>query len=482
MQQQMQLQQQQQQHRVRHRSVPGSARAGTFSATGGPSSNRSPRVSEIHAFHNQMVSPHLQQQHPPVPYSTESQYLAQLQAQLQQQSQLLLLNQQALTTQRRETEAAFQAMTLGQLDKYPNFSPGAAQAQTFQPTRPRTPQLNGFGIGSLNEAAALEQTPSAWSNITAPSAIDEINARSNPLVASALARRKRQNVNLEAASSLQSPRVAAQSSSTSAADPSVSPSVALSSTWERHGRSSSMNSSSTASSLIRTPPMPSEPPAFILSRPGEPFPDTSGSEGGSSRSASPTTAEMPSKQRMSTKSRLEQVPSALGEDLKAPSDPEVFELVLDRPGSGEATASPPRASHLSKLELVLKGRRQRVTSTPISTVELSDDSVQVVNVGPSLSPFATAFVPPSPVSYTPSSPFFNAPSPQVPSSPFPGGYRSNRPAAVPGTATAIRQPRGPPSDLNGNFATRMRRKAVQALLRGRVDRVAAVQDEVTPAV
>ncbi|SCZ88358.1 BZ3500_MvSof-1268-A1-R1_Chr2-1g04358 [Microbotryum saponariae] len=486
--QRLQLHQQQQQQRVRHRSAPGSARAGTFSAASGvPSSARSPRMSDVHVFHNQMnmMPPRLPQQHVPIPYTPESRYLAQLQAQLQQQSQLLLLNQHALATQRREAEAAFQAMALGQLAQHPNnFGPGATQVQTFQPTRPRTPQLNGFGIVSPKEAVALERVPSARSDTTGPSAIDEMNAMSNPLVASALARRKRQSVNLEtAASSGQTSRVAAPPSSTTEADPSISPSTGSSSTWERHGRSSSMNSSSTASSLIRTPPMPSDPPAFILSRPGEPFPDTSGSEGESSRAGSPTTAEMPFKRRPSIKARLEQVPTLPGEGPNTLSDPEVFELVLDRPGSGGVGASPPRASHLSKLESVLKGRRQRVTSTPpTSTVELQDASVQVVSFAPSLSPFAAAFVPPSPVSYTPSSPFFNSSSPQVPSSPFSGGYRSNRPAAVPGTASASRQPRGPPSDLNGNFATRMRRKAVRALLQGRVDRVAAGQDELVPAV
>ncbi|SGY21588.1 BQ5605_C016g08255 [Microbotryum silenes-dioicae] len=443
-------------------------------------------MSDVHVFHNQMnmMPPRLPQQHVSIAYTPESQYLAQLQAQLQHQSQLLLLNQQALAAQRHEAEAAFQAMTLGQLAQHPNsFGSGATQVQTFQATRPRTTQLNGFGIVSPKEAVALERAPSARSDTTGPSAIDEINAMSNPLVASALARRKRQSVNLEAAvSSEQTSRVAAPPSSKTDADPSISPSTDSSSTWERHGRSSSMNSSSTASSLIRTPPMPNDPPAFILSRPGEPFPDTSGSEGGSSRAGSPTTAEMPFKQRPSIKARLEQVPTLPAEGLNTLSDPEVFELVLDRPGSGGAGASPPRASHLSKLESVLKGRRQRVTSTPTSTVELQDASVQVVSVAPSLSPFAAAFVPPSPVSYTPSSPSFNGSSPQVPSSPFSGGYRSNRPAAVPGTASASRQPRGPPSDLNGNFATRMRRKAVQALLQGRVDRVAAGQDELMPAV
>ncbi|GAA5915088.1 hypothetical protein JCM5296_000264 [Sporobolomyces johnsonii] len=307
-------------------------------------------------------------------------YLAELQRQIMIQQNQILLNQQQI-----EAEAALRAMQV--------------QQQQMDLERER-------------EREREEQQA----------------ARANPLVASALARRKRQSLNFEAQQRESLPAALQQQQPPVRQRVSTPPSSA----------------SPSASSTRSTPP----PPAVILSAPGEPYPDTSsasGSESGGTRPSSPaSTSEAKSSPKSPAntndaelraarrRSHLDTLSSALGSRQKR------------RPASigGVSDLSTPRPSTLTF------PHAPSPRSVSDSHASLRSPSFAPPPPGPVLSPFASSFTP-TPVSSS------------VPHEP---AYVSSRPPAVPGTATAVRQPRGPPVSVQEkNFGARIRQKAIENL-------------------
>ncbi|GAA5938526.1 hypothetical protein JCM1841_004884, partial [Sporobolomyces salmonicolor] len=275
-------------------------------------------------------------------------------------------------------------------------------------------------------------------------------ARANPLVASALARRKRQSLNLEAQ---QRESLAVSLQQQQQQQPPVR---------QRVSTSPSSASPSASTSTRSTPP----PPAVILSAPGEPYPDTSsasGSESGETRPSSPASAsevkpspkspvdandaELKAARR---RSHLDTLSSALGSRQKR------------RPASigGASDLSTPRPSTVG----FSSGPVPHVPSprsVSDSHASLRSPSFAPAPPGPVLSPFASSFTP----------------TPLSPSVAHEPAYVSSRPPAVPGTASAVRQPRGPPVSVQEkNFGARIRQKAIENLAMRSRTRGSAVQE------
>lgn len=382
-------------------------------------------------------------------------YLQQLQMQLQQQSAALLQKQQ------QESAAAFLAMQqqqahvlLRQQQHQQQQQQQQASARLYRDPRRASRESSHSPLphsappsGSFPTEAELEQ-----SRLT------------NPLVASALARRKRQSLNSEALAlaQQQGPRDPVHSSQ----------------------RSTSTSSRAESSSS-------SQPPALILSEPGDPYPDSLGSgshTAGVASGAAPNTALTSQSSRDTDSSPVSNV-SSFDETQSSPE--------ANQSDDNKVQRAARRRSHVSDLQLALGGRKSR---PPVSGVADNTQSVSVppssqpdaplsartingnnpglglsaVDLSPhvlsavSLSPFASSFVP-LPSSPVPAyvSTYDLASSPSLSSS----NYVSTRPAPVSGSASATRQPRGPPSDLSGNFTGRIRRAAVTTLLESRLDRI-----------
>ncbi|GAA6006802.1 hypothetical protein JCM10207_009101 [Rhodosporidiobolus poonsookiae] len=299
----------------------------------------------------------------------------------------------------------------------------------------------------------------------------------NPLVASALARRaKRASLNLsngqqphepaEPAASyghqspspqLRTPQLARErrSFSPSSQSPHHSgrSSPASSRASPAPGGRNAQNGIGNKGAARRSPP----PPAVILSAPGEPYPDTS-SSGSSSQSDSDGGSES-------------------GETR--PSSPEVRE-------SGSSTAAEPQGHGPSQVKK--ERRRSHLDSLAILGAAANERRRRPVSAsygglgglgGPEGSPRqpgglrnyqqaqAQAQAHPRSVSdsHAPLSPCASAFSPPLASPPTATSARP-APPAVPGTASATRQPRGPPSDVlagGANFAQRVRAHAVGTL-------------------
>ncbi|GAA6009008.1 hypothetical protein JCM11491_005710 [Sporobolomyces phaffii] len=321
-------------------------------------------------------------------------------------------------------------------------------------------------------------------------------SRSNPLVASALARRKRQSLTVEARARLTTPP--ASSSTVSHSPPSTA-----------------------GSSVRSTPP----PPAVILSAPGEPYPDTSSASGSESGDIA-TRPSTPSSVTESPLSRLELTKeSEEAELLQRHQEQRAHEqaLLLDQ----ELKASRRRTSHLDALSDALGARQKRrpaslgggsplllsaSSPSPSSSPRFSPRSPDLTTPRPHQVSFGYPHSPNSPRSsprmpggvssgYTPrsvsdsyayhhllrspvaassSSPSLSSNAPSSPGQQFEPtqAYISAKPAVLPGHAFAVRQPRGPPTNLsltssaadgNGgggdetNFGARIRHKAIENL-------------------
>ncbi|GAA6051724.1 hypothetical protein JCM3770_002701 [Rhodotorula araucariae] len=234
----------------------------------------------------------------------------------------------------------------------------------------------------------------------------------NPLVASALARRQRQEQ--VQASQQQHPQRGRGSPSPAGREPRP----AQQQQQPRSGARENRSMLPPAHAKRMSPP----PPAVILSAPGEPYPDmsSSGSESGDTRPSSPDTGGLDATGVKKTKSarRRSHLDALAG----------LGHAVEQRKGAG------------GRARPVSVGFAGDAFARPVTTAYDSNSA------NPILSPHAT--------SYTP------LPSP----APAPHTVRQG-PPPVPGTASAVRQPRGPPTELSdaANFATRVRARAIESL-------------------
>jgi len=252
----------------------------------------------------------------------------------------------------------------------------------------------------------------------------------NALVASALARQaKRQIINSKLTHSTGNHSAVDDAR----ADLIVSP---------HHSRSSSGHSSNQGGSP--------EPPALILSRPGDRFPDTSGSE-------------------TSSDGGLDGEINLLAEENDEQNKRN--KLAASFSELSVRNASPPgRASQASSLAAALAGRnnRQRPASLGLGLghppVQAQYDQHRAVSDTTNLSVYAASFVP------LPPSPFpgqisFTSP-PVAHSASFSSNSNnalSRGKAPIKGGASAKRQPKGPAVGAGSNFAQRLRRAAVAQL-------------------
>lgn len=200
------------------------------------------------------------------------------------------------------------------------------------------------------------------------------------------------------------------------------------------------------------------PPAVVLSAPGEPYPDTSsGSESGETRPSTP----------------YEQSQSYAKGARQNGARPNQHSQQQGKQASKEAKASR-RRSHLDTLTNTLSSATERrlrpahsadqsLSSSGSPRHSSSRNSNRSVSDSATASPSRAATAAASSAAQlSPRAPVF-APSPPSP----PTAYFSNTravPPPVPGTATATRQPRGPPTDFEGtNFSARIRAKAIESL-------------------
>lgn len=423
----------------------------------------------------------------------QADYLQQLQLQIQHQSQMLLMQQQA------QSEVAFREMQRR-----------AAAREHQQQQQQQQGRTRGGGRAGQQRSSSVEpprrQQQQAYAepprsavvggSFLSPEEEEEAttNSKTNPLVASALARRKRQSLNAEAMGALQSQGRERRISS----GPADVVHHRQSSSETTASSTSASHTSPPSSVAARTPPASADPPALILSKPGEAYPSTSGSEDDDDDSTSSIKSK-PKARRYSVHTAADLAspkPSSSGSnspDLSA----EAQDAVAAKPTTS-------RRSHVSDLNLALGGRKQRPASISgaigLGSPQLAGgfgDTPRAVSDTPVLSPFATTFTPLPPSPYFPSPSFdqlhaaytsppmpFSSPpmaaafSPQQMSmaafspnmnafSPNMNTYQSNKPAPASGTASAIRQPRGPAAELAGNFSSRLRRQAVATLLGSR---------------
>lgn len=268
---------------------------------------------------------------------------------------------------------------------------------------------------------------------------NEESVRGNPLAASALARRrKRQSM------------VDALAVNPVNLDPLPS---------QPHQRRSS--SSSSASNLSS-----STPPSLILSKPGDTFPLETGT---AHRNRKATTPSPHLRASSSPDQSLPLRASNLHERFgHLAMDTDLNDLHLGLKSAPLQQAPPRRTSQAATLSAAL-GRKRRSSigssTTPSLSVPPTPRSVSDSSV---LSPFASTFNPLPPASPYLSSPndygtqyydYLPSPSPRI------------QVQAVAGTATPTRQPKGPAPEAefgSANFAIRLRKRAITALLGGRL--------------
>ncbi|GAA6064781.1 hypothetical protein JCM10212_004803 [Sporobolomyces blumeae] len=360
--------------------------------------------------------------------NAQAAYLAELQRQILVKQNEIWLNQQQI-----EAEAALRAMSL--------------QQQQL---------VNGHAERAREREWEIERARIATER-------EEAQARSNPLVASALARRKRQSLNLDAQSreGLAAPlRVDERSSG-------CVPPVQVRS---RHDTPPSSSSPSSSSSVRSTPP----PPALILSAPGEPYPDTSssasGSDSGETRPSSPAS-------NMDGSPRLDG-PSDVDRELKANRRRSHLDTLSNalasrqkrRPVSmgGPPLSFSPSSSSSNSDSATTPRPGQLVFGSPASPHQPSRPSTQSNRFTPrATSDSHPSLRSPAFSSSSTFSPSHVTTSPRLSSSTSASTadhYVSHKPATLPGHAFAIRQPRGPPTTLGeDNFAKRIRSKVITDL-------------------
>ncbi|BGP70666.1 Proteophosphoglycan ppg4 [Rhodotorula toruloides ATCC 204091] len=317
------------------------------------------------------------------------------------------IQHQILVQQQMEREATYRLLAAQQQQPQPFAYPAQA------------PYSAGPHAGS-QYAYQQQQHPHAQ-YATAPHLV-QAQAQSqaqaqNPLVASALARRQRQEQQRRVSGPEHQPR----------------------------------EHRSTPPASNRSTPTP---PAVILSAPGEPYPDTSsGSESGETRPSTPYGQSQARGVRQNG-GRANQQQQQQGKQSSKEAKAARRRSHLDTLTNTLSSATERRLRPAQSADQSL-GASPRHPSPRNSNRSVSDSAMS----SPSRAAAAAAS---NAAQLSPRAPAF-APSPPSP----PTAYFSNTravPPPVPGTATATRQPRGPPTDFEAtNFSARIRSKAIESL-------------------
>ncbi|KAK4698363.1 hypothetical protein P7C70_g7915, partial [Phenoliferia sp. Uapishka_3] len=415
-------------------------------------------------------------------FQHQQNYIALLQQQqlLMQQSQMILQAQHS-QQQAQEAEANLRAMRRRSANhpSQDSVMPRGItdeQAARFIEARKKMQQDAAQGPAS----ARFGQTLVAREE-------DEESVRGNPLAASALARRKRQSLTLEGPQSSVVKADTAQRRAVSYGGQFIQ------SQHRRRSSSVSDQSAISDSRPVYTPPRLSptltDPPALILSKPGEAFPTTSNASSDDDVPSTPATTASPQPKvparRFSVDTRnnashahtdsISSTQSSVAEDPARSIAPWLDGV--SKAGASGLTEDgvPRRPSQAGSLAAALSGRRQRpasmggpppgmapIETSHVGTLFAAQQQQRSVSDASALSPFATTFQPLPITPFTPDSfgPYGNAPS---------SARLQLQPAN--GTATPIRQPRGPAVEAElstSNFATRLRKSAISRLNVGRI--------------
>ncbi|KAL8293599.1 hypothetical protein RQP46_000300 [Phenoliferia psychrophenolica] len=416
---------------------------------------------------------------------TQFMALLQHQQQLVHQSQMIFQAQQA--QQQHDADAALRAMRRRSAQDSMPRGVSEEQADRFIEAR-RQMQLEAAQAQAQAQLAQAQ----AQSRFLAAREENEETVRNNPLAASALARRKRQSLTTESLTATAAPtqRRVSYGGPFQPAQPAGE--------GQHHHRRNS--SSASAQSLIsdrrpvytppRLSPTSTDPPALILSKPGEAFPSTSNSTASSDGDDQPSTpisatADSPTNLRarrisVATKHTHGHTNSTSTSSTSSSTHAErsiapwLAGVTEAGPSSPLEDGLPRRPSQAGSLAAALSGRRQRPVSAggPMTVDTKSAGSFfphqqqRSVSDASALSPFATTFQPLPITPFTPSPMDAYYAEQPVPRTPI-----SARPPAPDGTATPIRQPRGPAVEAelsSSNFATRLRKSAISRLGVGRL--------------
>ncbi|BGP40181.1 hypothetical protein JCM10449v2_004139 [Rhodotorula kratochvilovae] len=342
----------------------------------------------------------------------QSAYLAELQR---------TIESQIVAQQQLEREAAYRMLVSqgqgqghGRGSQTPPHVTNPQYAQYAPAPHQQGPYSAGPAPGRGGPAAFAQQQQQLQQQNAAQQA-------NNPLVASALARRQRQ----EQAQASQQQYHQQQRGRGSPSPAGRGPRPSHPQQQQQRGGGARENRSTPPPVHLQAKRASPPPPAVILSAPGEPYPDTSssGSESGETRPSSPDTSLDAAKETKAARRRSHlDALAGLGH------------AVEQRKGGG---------ARVRPVSVGFAGDFPRSASAGHGQRSASDSA-------PILSPHAT--------SYTP-----------LPLAPAPTSMRQ-APPPVPGTASATRQPRGPPTELTdaANFATRVRARAIESLrARGR---------------
>ncbi|GAA5931758.1 hypothetical protein JCM3775_000035 [Rhodotorula graminis] len=368
----------------------------------------------------------------------QSAYLAEL-AGLQR-----TIEQQIVAQQQLERDAAYRLLAAqrqgqGQAPQFANYAPAPHQQQQHQHQHQHQHQ-GPYSAGP--HAAAGGRGFAQQQQQFAPAPTSGAHEAQNPLVASALARRQRQEQAQYAPQQQQRSR--GGSSSPHGRGPAA-PRPGAQSQSQPQSRSASREHRSTPPlyGQQQQPRASPPPPALILSAPGQPYPDTSssGSESGETRPSSPD-ASLDVAKRHEQQQQQQQGVKAARRRSHLDALVGLGHAVEQRKGgAGVAVASRARPASSSFAPPPSQGEFYVPGSAPAHAYghRSVSDSYAV------LSPHASTY----------------APSP----APSPAPVPRYAPPPVPGTAYAVRQPRGPPTDLSEatNFSSRMRARAIESL-------------------
>lgn len=445
-------------HPQRHRPAP-------ILAPSGPTTERGALLSGLRTArpHSAAPTPQL------VAFQQQQQNYIRL---LEHQQQLLHQSQMILHAQQQQNDAdAQRAMRRRSAqDSMPRgITPD--QAERFVEARWRMQQDAAAAAAAQAHAQTQSQAAARFGPTLVAREETEESVKGNPLAASALARRKRQSLTMP----IEGPQLPAT--------PTQPTARRVSDSATHHRRTSSSNAS--AQSLIsdarpvytppRLSPTLSDPPALILSKPGEAFPSTSSSSDGSqpatpARTESPTAKLRARRFSVSTRTKADHAHSASTDSASSHGSSAAEPASSIKPwlaGVSEAGPASPmddgptrRPSQAGSLAAALSGRRQR--PAPVDTAHGSffpQQQQRSVSDSSALSPFATTF---QPLPASPFTPSYDLRTPTSARAPVAPAY---------GTATPIRQPRGPAVEAelsSSNFATRLRKKAISRLGVGRI--------------
>lgn len=412
-----------------------------------------PLPHQNHNYQGQYQYQQQQQQHSAAPYAPQVQAAAEFQhAQTAYLAELAglqrTIEQQIIAQQQLERDAAYRLLA-AQRQGQGRTAPSAQPQFANYPPAPHQQLQQGPYSAGVPGGRGFAQQQFAPTPIPAAAAQQQAN---NPLVASALARRQRQD------HAQYTPQPHQQRSRGSPSPHGRGPRGGATAYSPPHSQPQS-RSASREQHLVTPPHQRSSPPppAVILSAPGEPYPDTSssGSESGETRPSSPDAALLDAAAKRQAQQQQQQQQQVKASRRRSHLDAlaGLGHAVEQRKGGGGAgvavaTRARPASSSFAPPPGDFYAGQFVPGPAPAHAHAYGHRSVSDTHAV--LSSHALAYAPsPSPAASPPTTTRY-APPP------------------VPGTASAVRQPRGPPTELTdaANFASRVRARAIESLRRG----------------